>query len=497
MNYIQVKDLIVCTQVNSKWEEEARRHLRTRIKSRVSLSQDGKMEGPYNRERVEIGWTNCADLTEFLRRFKIFAVENRKRVRHLKIDVFLDEGPDTVELFEIIKILGDRLTWLHLVPFLVYPNRLQRRGNLAGFLADFNTRNDLVFPQIRKVKFDKTRILRDGWGVWERGLASIETIVAKFAPLFPNARVVKFKNVEELGGNFLFSGNSPPFPRMELMSIHSDGEVDPSIRSFWESNMPLIYLTRLEFNVARCDTAGVILLRVFAPSLEHVHISGIDWFGVGSNVIEIPIMEKLKIFKISRDIRSECRAVPSIRFKFETEDVANRIRIDYGKQFPVLESLVVQCKTWSRNNTDPEICFESSAQFLYATFLPGNIAVCETLRKLDVPLPPRDRFRLMVGNDRTKGCSYSVCNCWEWEKSSRFLDRVAATFPNVRYEYLEERRLRRRADEVKEWIKMGIAMGLLVTGSGEGDCDGDGKGLKVGEVLVRFRKSDSESLEYI
>lgn len=73
---------------------------------------------------------------------------------------------------------------------------------------------------------------------------------------------------------------------------------------------------------------------------------------------------------------------------------------------------------------------------------PGKTAVCETLREFDVEFPQGYKFRVKCADLGMIELCGSKCNCWVGEDSTRFLDRVAAAFPNVRYQILEERRVK-------------------------------------------------------
>lgn len=111
-----------------------------------------------------------------------------------------------------------------------------------------------------------------------------------------------------------------------------------------------------------------------------------------------------------------------------------------------------------KTKDDEEKGFEVSADFLYKNFIPRRTAICESVRELDVLFPIGEKFRVkdgVVDNFET------FC---EWEELTKFLDRVASTFPNVRYQVVEERRGKLRQAEIAEWRETGVRLELLKKG---------------------------------
>lgn len=103
-------------------------------------------------------------------------------------------------------------------------------------------------------------------------------------------------------------------------------------------------------------------------------------------------------------------------------------------------------------------------------------AVCDTLRELDIQFPPGEKFKYKRVEVGGIVCRNAICNCWGWEDSTKFLDQVAATFPNVRYHILDERRVKVRKDAREKWIQVGRRMGFLGKDDNAGGCEtGEGE----------------------
>lgn len=174
-------------------------------------------------------------------------------------------------------------------------------------------------------------------------------------------------------------------------------------------------------------------------------------------------MSRLQVFKISRSVQlTEC----VLGLKFETEDPANKVKLNYAKQFPVLVALSVKYTNRGEGKEERVGYFKSTVQFLYDSFTPGgNMGICETLRDLDVPLPPMEMFRLVWSHwDVLSWESYSgQYKCYGWQYSMKYLDRITATFPNLRYHVFYQI----RSWVAKRWVQVGLDLGFLPKQSNE------------------------------
>ncbi|OXA41124.1 hypothetical protein Fcan01_23917 [Folsomia candida] len=427
MIYLPTKDLFTCTVVNLVWEKEARNRLRSRTVSNIELKSPMEILRPYYNEQICLSWGFHGYSKELLRRLEDFAVANRNKVRHLTIPFFIDGGNYSNQFFKILKIFGDKLTSLRLQLFLQYVFQdntlLPEVENLSSFLTNF-TNKDLVFPSITNFEFDSPN------------LPSASVILAKLAPIFPNVTMLQCQEDTICGNIFNLQNYVSQFPKLKSFSFTNRAStLPPQIQQDWSQ----INLTRLEFYTSRDNSLGAILLQTVAPTLEKVAIT---LTGTRSR-LWVPILPRLRVLKITRYDGKSCKVGHEVRLQFETEDDATGVKIDYEKQFPVLEQLIVRRSNLRGSEPDLQFCFDSTAQFLYSSFTPftDKVAVCRTLRKLDIPLPPGKHFRLRHENDGVHQSCPNICNCWNWEESTKFLNRLGESFPNVKYHYLEERRL--------------------------------------------------------
>ncbi|OXA48004.1 hypothetical protein Fcan01_17109 [Folsomia candida] len=397
----------MCTQVNAGWEVAARNHLRARIlidlsaECRKSYLNVMAVRANYH-QRIELSWKREEKFVQFLPRFKHFAEQSRGKLRHVSTEFFLGGGPYSEEFFQIIKTLGTQVTSLNLKLFCAGHNKggsSRKRKSMSSFLTDFHPGQNLVFPSITKLGLNLHQVT---------GCDAFPLILAKLAALFPNVSTLGY----HCGGGdalkFLFF--TKPSPVRNLVSLclresmsHGHYNGLPVSPARFTSN-----ITRFEFNVTRQISPWPVLLQTFSPVLEHLRITGLDerrfemrWGDVKELVI--PIMPKLKFFAISR-ITSIYDTNLNEGLKFETASPLGKI--DYKRQFPALQVLSVNNVGESGNE------FESTVKFLYESFLPENISVCETLRELYVPHPPRDKSRL---------------------RETTFVDRIVATFPNLKF----------------------------------------------------------------
>lgn len=100
--------------------------------------------------------------------------------------------------------------------------------------------------------------------------------------------------------------------------------------------------------------------------------------------------------------------------------------VEYGKQFPVLEKIVVSKVNHYYSRLKKKEWFEVSVAFLYKYFLHGESV---TVRDVHVQLPPRNMKRFTMLTE------FSNCKdkCVEKRvKCSKFFKRMRKTFPNLR-----------------------------------------------------------------
>lgn len=126
---------------------------------------------------------------------------------------------------------------------------------------------------------------------------------------------------------------------------------------------------------------------------------------------------------------------PNLYFRFATADKNTEVRVEYAKQFPVLERLIIG-KEKIRNKKFKEYSdhfhFETIFPFLLDSFLSKTNPPCETLKHLDIPFPTDDKFRY---NDKKQSgeCGHDgeTCKCWGLMESSTFYVLVTTIFPKL------------------------------------------------------------------
>ncbi|XP_035708407.1 uncharacterized protein LOC118435954 isoform X2 [Folsomia candida] len=407
-SFLPTTNLLVCTQVNAGWEVAARNQLRARImidlSAECSKSYLNVMQVRSNyHQRVELSWKREEKIIQFLPRFKHFAEQSRGKVRHVITEFFLGGRSYSEKFFKIIKSLGTQVTSLNLKLFCEYPNKAyisRKVKNMSTFLTHFNPGQTLVFPSITKLGLNLHQVT---------GCDQCPLILAKFAALFPNVSTLEYICSGGDALKFLFFTKPSPFPKLISLRLresgshgHYDGQpVSPA----WFTNN----ITRFEFNVTPQMSSCPALLQILSPVLEHLKITGLDgrrFVRWDVKDLVIPIMPNLKVFAVSRitSIYDTSFNEGHVGVKFETENPLGKI--DYKEQFPALQVLSV------KNEGETECEFESTVQFLYYTFLPENISVCETLQKLYFPHLPRDKVSL------------------SW---TTLVDRIVATFPNLKH----------------------------------------------------------------
>lgn len=147
--------------------------------------------------------------------------------------------------------------------------------------------------------------------------------------------------------------------------------------------------------------------------------------------------------------------IPRILLKFC--EGKSTCRLNYSIQFPVLEMVRIsrdnKSQYFGERLTEQEY-FETSVSFLYNFFLHGTNSRGLSVKYLDVPFPPGDKFRLTT-NAIGCECRKGFCECFEWKDSSEFWDRVVTVFPNlVSYQAMEDSWKRVRTAMVKERVEL-------------------------------------------
>lgn len=132
-------------------------------------------------------------------------------------------------------------------------------------------------------------------------------------------------------------------------------------------------------------------------------------------------------------------------------------RLVYEDQFPVLETiriskshLVQDISTEAMDKLSVGEYFETSVSFLYKSFLRKGNSRGESVKRLDVPFPPEEKFRQVTGE-----------SC-EWRDSSEFWDRAVEMFPNlVKYAAIGGSWKKARPAEVNAWVVLGEKLGFV------------------------------------
>ncbi|OXA47400.1 uncharacterized protein LOC118437382 [Folsomia candida] len=490
--FLPISDLRICTLLNAGWEREARHHIRVRCKFRGTIRYTNSYQR-YERamsirsdflETTQLDWEYDQVSDEFLPRFRSLAEISTGKVRHLIVSFFLNGGTQPKQFFEIIKMFGNRLTSLQLRFFTAYIRfstepqnaNMLPTGNLSAFLADFNPGEDLIFPSITKLCLD-TQNIADSSDMYH-------ALVVKISGLFPNVTCLQYISPRREGFEFVFRPEAPPFPKLKSLSVRNPCK-HPEAGNFLTIIKPLKSFLRQISRLGFCidnyaPSFGTSLLQILAPFLHHLNIEIMDRGADEGNstVLHIPIMPRLQVLKICRHA-NECTTAQNrceVRVKFETEDPADKVKLNYAKQFPVLAVLSVKYPNRGKREEEQATYFESTVAFLYDSFTPGGNGVrCETLRELNVPLPPMEMFRLR-GVKADKVCSFKSCRCYGWQSSTNFLDRISATFPNLRYHVFDQL----RSKVVKGWVQVGLNLGVLQkSGNGEGEIRMDlGRGIE-------------------
>ncbi|OXA45331.1 Tonsoku-like protein [Folsomia candida] len=111
---------------------------------------------------------------------------------------------------------------------------------------------------------------------------------------------------------------------------------------------------------------------MLAPNLQnvHVHLLNLVMKGFQAKVLFIPIMPRLRVFKISLQEWTGHGNRPR-QLRFETADATQGVKIEYGTQFPVLEKIRVGfSKMGNKGIQSRETWVEIVTLFLYGSFIP-------------------------------------------------------------------------------------------------------------------------------
>ncbi|OXA63189.1 hypothetical protein Fcan01_00180 [Folsomia candida] len=302
--------------------------------------------------------------------------------------------------------------------------------------------------------------------------AILISMMPQLIPLFPNVVALSFMRIYDA----TFLNLAGTLKSLKLINV--DLLTVPVQKS-------LTNLTRLELGHDWGGPPGSsALLKIAACTIQHVKLFPMEnmerFFVLPDSfpgyTIVFPIMEKLKDIELVQN-RTKTRfqtshVTPCIDLKFEGADSFRRL--DYEVQFPVLEMIKISRDLGGYYNLEGRLTeqeyFETSASFLYKSFLHESNSRGESVKYFDVALPPGDKFKLMRIEECVGKCGkrFGHCECFEWKDSTQFWDRVLAVFPNlVKYAIMEEARERVRSAEVKQWVKLGEKLGFVKTVKGE------------------------------
>lgn len=440
MSYLPTSDLKNCTLVNTAWEREARTHLMSRTK--VTLTR--KNFRPYFKNRLRLCHKNVdislldiqtpSGMTSFLKNLTPHLKRHSAKISRLHIDVLLIgyESPISSQILEIFKILKNLKSLDLRVTF--WGSSHKRDFTHVSQLIEQNVG---TLSSVTKLRFRIPAPFSPLGPPADQHLYNIlATCLPPLIKLCPNVQVLKLVNtpVFEM---------SPFPPKLTMLSVRrTDGN---SINLSTPQFPPLknmSKLIRLEVNLnLHSEMACPTLLTLLAPQLEHFAIRWVTNSSPGprSTVTFIfPIFPKLKVFEIRRSqafFQEGKWLRPNLYFKFATEDKNTGVNVAYAKQFPVLEKIIIRKENDLRKGAkgySDNFYFENSVPFLLETFLWSTKSPCQTLKYLDIPFPPRNRFRY---NRMTRagdcGEAEEVCHCWGLMEASIFYDLVVKVFPKV------------------------------------------------------------------
>ncbi|OXA48749.1 hypothetical protein Fcan01_16315 [Folsomia candida] len=480
MEFIPVPTLLQFTLVNSTWEYEARNHLHSRTK--LHLYTPGKYEPQLSKtianymnkpehhgypKNLDISIDKQSNLTQFLSEFAQFAGKYSNWIQHLKIDWTLtSEKSQSHQFFEICSTFTN-LKYFELYPFDLSGKCYDPEVVSTSFQKDLIP-VDILFPSVQ--------ILSLNLGLcpgFHRGDETLkEKLVRDILPRFPNLRKVAVKDDTPQGEDGS-TGWFSDFTNISSFSLRVNFWGTRGTHALTRYLPPrTLTLKCLELQAISFSVTPLYeqLIHRFSHCLEQFHLFLVNISTSGHSLLcdpcplHIPILPKLKVFKISRS-RNEnaCKHFLGIRLTFETE--CSQFPLNYAKQFPSLLKVQVfePSKKWQRYISDQEF-FEGVVPFLYATFLKENIPACQTLREFRFPVPLRAKFQL-GSIDRSKKTAV-------WVDSSEYFARIRKTFPGVDYHVVNPVWSKERIDKVERLVKIAVDLGFCEETVSKGLRDG-------------------------
>ncbi|OXA37723.1 hypothetical protein Fcan01_27504 [Folsomia candida] len=263
------------------------------------------------------------DLDDFNSRFKKLVSSHVGKVRELQVPFHLGKGIDGYHLIKGVQDLGKQLTSLRLEMFKLYrcSDKHNGVGSVVQFLDEFSLQG-LILPSITKLEIDAELMLSSDKMYFRR-------IMSKLAPLFPNvsALTLSCPGREELTSLCIIG---PPFHRLRSFSIIGEdscylGNTPLTLHPWWQ------LIAKFEFDARWSHNGyGVHILKTLAPTLVYLHV-------VKPKSPFIPVMGRLRIMKVT--LPSWKMYEGKGRFLFETADRVKGIKIEYEKQFRILEKI--------------------------------------------------------------------------------------------------------------------------------------------------------------
>ncbi|XP_035711076.1 uncharacterized protein LOC118436667 [Folsomia candida] len=465
--FLPNSDLLTCTLINTTWEAEVRHRLLTL--HRLSLTPENIIDSdkiittrgnhPTNIDLHQFpNLSSCAD----------FIYKNAHRVKTLTIR-FVFPDPTWLQYLHFVSQSFPNLTTLKLT--LISPQSTIFDNSVPSLKLP--PKPNSSFFKVKKLGIISYHV--PGKSADQDAL--IASILPQFVSLFPNLVTLSCLEIGQLiVQNFLNCS-----PSMTCLALKYVALKDPM-------RLKVAHLTHLDlgflgFTPASCLTA---ILKIISGTLRHLKFSQVRNTTPTLNSLRspilVPIMPQLRVFELvqnqfrDREGYRDSPLRPDLILKFEAG--GSKKRILYDVQFPALETVRIS-REIEKSYDDPDEekmpeqdFFETSVSFLFEYFLHENNSQGLSVKRLDVPFPPGDRFRFVPGVKCECGGG-RFCTCFEWQDSSEFWDRVVAIFPNlVRYAAMGGSWERARAAKVKQWVELGTELGFLKEVEG-----------KLGEIL--------------
>lgn len=451
--FLPKSDLLTCTLINTAWETEIRK--RILALSRWAITEH-IIACSQNHLKVR---KNCP------RSIELFELD-----KYLTVDAFVDFISENGHK---IKTLETGLT----LPNPAWPRYLESLSNsfpnMTSLVLNLTLRDDAEsisetqFPP-ETYSFSKVKELEicsyfpsDGTRPGELD-ALFSSIIPQFAPLFPNLVALSFADV----GDSVVQNCIDLFPTLTRLKFVS-----------MELTVPLrqnvLNLTRLEIgHYFQSRTGFSALLKIASATLEYLtfcEVPNLDPLRRprGSEyLLLLPILPRLRVFEFvqnqctEREMYQNSNMIPGLFLQFVGVDSTTK-RWEYRVHLPVLETIRIlraemsSCDKAEDRMTEQEY-FEANVSFLYDFFLHESNSPGLSVKQLDVPFPPGDKFRLVTVTECECGREIGLCECFE------FWDRVVAVFPNlVRYAAMGGAWERARAAKVKQWVDLGEELGFV------------------------------------